>query len=111
MTVGLVGFRKLCLFQNTIYWFEREPRVYSRHPSDVEGELGPLEKKLLYVAGELSPRVWYQYHADLIMSQKLELELVHLRGEHNGHVLNAPEFTMELRGPLKRKDPGFYTLY
>lgn len=111
ITVGLVDFRKPYLFQNTIYWFERELNVYSHHPFDVEDELGPLREKLLFVAGELSPRDRYQYRANLVMSQKLGMELVHLPGEHNGHVLNAPDFTRELRGALKRKDPDFYSWY
>lgn len=107
ITVSLVDFRKPYLFQNTLYWFEREVNVYPLIPFDIDNDFAPVKDKILFVAGEQSPRDSYQYQANEVMSRKLGKELVHLPGEHNGHVLNAKAFGRALLAALIRADPYY----
>ena len=104
ITLGLIDFRKPFLFCNTLYWFERELLTYTEAHFDVQEELWPLKDKLMFAVGVESPRMAYQFRANVLMAEKLGMELVYLPGEHNGHVLNASQFSKELLEALKAKD-------
>lgn len=91
-------------FSNTQYWFEREFMYYPFAPFDVESEFKPLREKVMPVCGKLSSREPYQYRANATVAEKLELELVHLPGEHVGHATHPEEFAEGLLRALKGRN-------
>jgi hypothetical protein len=66
--------------------------VYPFQDFDVENELRPLKDKLILVNGEESPVEPYQVRANLILAEKLDMEVVLFPGEHVGHGTHGPAF-------------------
>ena len=77
---------------------------YPKADFDVEKELRPLKGKLMLVNGEQSPREAYQYRTNVVLGEKLGLEVVHLPGAHVGHTIHAQQFSEKLLEALKTKD-------
>ena len=87
-----IDFAKPYMFSNTMYWFEREFMTYPFTKFDVENEIQPLKEKLLLINGEESPEGPYQVRANLLLAEKLGVEVVSFPGEHVGHATHAEAF-------------------
>ena len=83
------------------YWFEREFMVYPFQDFDVEKELRPLKDKLILINGEESPVEPYQVRANLILAEKLGMEVVLFPGEHVGHGTHAQPFAKKFLEVMK----------
>lgn len=96
-----VDFAKPYMFSNTMYWFEREFMVYPFVDFDVEKELRPLKDKLILVNGEESLREPYQVRANLLLAEKLGMEVLWFPGEHVGHATHAQAFAKKFLEAVK----------
>ncbi len=75
-----------------MYWFEREFMTYPFTDFEVEKELRPLKDKLVLLNGELSKREPYQVRSNMLLAEKLGIEVVWFPGEHVGHATHAQAF-------------------
>ncbi|KAK4897980.1 hypothetical protein LTR27_004364 [Elasticomyces elasticus] len=96
------------VWSNVQYWFEREFMTYPQAEFDVEGDLAPLKGKLVLFNGELSPREAYQFRGNVVLGERLGVDVVLAAGEHVGHRTHAKEFGEKLVEVLKARD-DFYT--
>lgn len=104
MVEGMATAEMPFLFQNVMYWFEREFMVYPQADFDVEGEFGGLKGKLVLVCGEESPREAYQYRGNVRIGKVLGLEVVHFPGGHVGQATHAQGFADKLVEVLKERE-------
>jgi len=98
--------RRPFVFANTMYWFEREFLVYPFRDIDVT----ILEKHkgvLLLANGRESNKEALQYRANVVLGERLGLQVVLLPGFHLGFASDPQEFAKELLDALKEKD-DFY---
>ncbi len=90
-------------FSNVQYWWEREFMYYPFAKFDEDRELRTVKDKLVLVNGELSPKGPYQYRANVVLAEKLGLEVMHVPGEHVGHGSHPAEFAKRLSEILKAR--------
>ena len=86
-----------------MYWFEREFMTYPFVDFDVEKELRPLKDKLLLVNGEESPKEPYQVRANLLLAEKLGMDVLWFPGEHVGHATHAKAFAEKFLEVVKQR--------
>ena len=88
---------------NAQYWFERELLYYVAYDFDVE-ELRLRKSKLLLAVGEDSNKEAAQYRTDVVLSEKLGLDIVHLPGAHLGFASHPEQFAQRLIEALEKRD-------
>ena len=97
------SFDRPYMFQNCMYWFEREFMTYPKADFDVQKEFGPSKEKLVLVCGEEAPREAYQYRGNVKVGEVLGLEVAHFPGNHVGHATHASQFAKKLVEVLKER--------
>ena len=70
---------------------------------DVEKELRPLKEKLLIVNGDESPKEPYQVRSNLLLAEKLGIEVVLFPGGHVGHATHAKAFAEKFLEVVKQR--------
>ena len=94
--------------QNVMYWFEREVLTYPFRDFDLKilQERRPI---LLLANGGSSNHEALQYRANLVLGEKLGIEVTDLPGLHLGFASHPKEFAQELLIALKKKDDFYAT--
>lgn len=107
----LAGFtsRKSDIIANTMYWFERELLVYPCREVQV-AILETRKASLLLVNGSGSNKEALQYRANVVLAQKIGLEVGHVPGMHLGFASHPKGFANAVLDCLKEKDSFYATL-
>jgi len=93
-------------FANSMYWFERELPVYGERDLNVEA-LTQHQNKLLLLNAEKSDPTAMQYRANMVLSEKLSLEVHIMPGAHVGYAMQAAKFATMVYEILRDKDSSY----
>lgn len=109
-TTGLVRSfdpkRSPYAFANTLYWFEREFPYYVAHDLDLF-KLGAQRNKLLLLNGHESNPSALQYRPNVVLSERIGLELHTVPGGHVGFAIHASKFATAVHDVLKDRDSSY----
>lgn len=90
------------VFSDAQYWFEREILYYPVNRFDMNA-LEKVKGKLILAVGEMSNPEALHYRANVVLSEKLGLELVKFPGAHLGLASHPQQFAERLVEALQRQ--------
>lgn len=91
---------------NAMYWFEREVPYYAKRDFQIE-DLRQHQNKLLLLNSQDSDPEALQYRPNVVLSDRLSLELHLMPGGHVGYATQAPKFAQMAYDILKDKDSSY----
>ncbi len=83
---------------NQAYWLEHELRQYPRYEPDL-GALKAVADRLV-LAGGANGQELFAYRPNLVLAERLGLEVVDFPGDHIGYLSHPAEFAVRLAGVL-----------
>ena len=92
--------------KNFVFWFEHELRQYPRVTPDFAA-LKTVANRLI-LAGGRDGREQFPYRPNLVLAERLGLEVVDFPGDHIGYATYPVEFAAQLHDKLcelDRRDP------
>ncbi len=79
---------------NQGYWIEHELRQYPRYEPDLGALKGVVDR--LVLAGGTAGRHLFPYRPNLVLAERLGIEVVDFPGDHTGYVSRPAEFAVRL---------------
>lgn len=77
---------------NTRYWFDGEFLNYPRASFEIKKDILPWRDRLVLINGKKTNREAYQWRANELIAEMLDVELEIFPGEHLGHMTDARLF-------------------
>ncbi|AUS81277.1 alpha/beta hydrolase [Actinoalloteichus sp. AHMU CJ021] len=90
------------LRRNQLFWFEHEVIPYPAHRPDLD-VLRSVSDRLV-LAGGADSREHFPYRPNLVLAERLGLDITHFSGGHVGYVTHPDEFAAELGGLLRARE-------